>query len=99
MGTALSVIIPEGIHAMSMGQKSKLDQILLTLCFRSGPCCSKLTASLVNISLEFQMLISDIRRYFLLKKCKELLQCKSFSHFLNKKISVFGYKVVNHLTS
>ena len=65
----------------------------------SGPGCSKLTTSLVNVSLKFQMLISEICQYFLLKKCEKLLQCKSFSHFFNKNISVFGYKVVKHLMS
>ena len=34
----------------------------------SEPGCSKLTMSLVNISLKFQSLISTIRQYFLLKK-------------------------------
>ena len=52
--------------------------------WRSGPSCSKLTTSLVNDSLKFQTLISQICQYFLLKKCEELLQCKSFSHFVNK---------------
>ena len=33
---------------------------------RSGPGCSKLTTSLVNVSLKFQKLISQIRQYFLL---------------------------------
>ena len=51
----------------------------------SGPGCSKLTTSLVNDSLKFQTLISQICQYFLLKKCEKLLQCKSFSHFFNKK--------------
>ena len=64
----------------------------------SGPACSKLTTLLVNISLKFQSLMSEISHYFLLKKCEKLLQCKSFSHFLNKNISVFGSKVVKHLT-
>ena len=40
---------------------------------------------LVNVSLKFQMLISQIHQHFLLKKCEKLLQCKSFSHFCNKK--------------
>ena len=62
----------------------------------SGSGCSKLTTSLVNVSLKFQMLISQIHLYFLLKKCVKLLQCKSFSHFFYKNISVFGYKVVEH---
>ena len=67
--------------------------------FSSGPGCSKLTTSLVNVSLKFQTLISEIRHYFLLKKCDKLLHCKSFSCFFSKNISVFGYKVVKHLTS
>ena len=57
--------------------------------YTTGPGCSKLTTSLVNISLNFQKLISQICQYFMLKKCEKLLQCKSFSHFFNKKISVF----------
>ena len=52
---------------------------------RSGPGCSKVTKSLVNVSLKFQTLISHICQYFLLKKIEKLLQCKSFSHFFNKK--------------
>ena len=51
----------------------------------AGPGCSKLTMSLVNETLKFQMLISHICQYFLLKKCGKLLQCKSLSHFFNKK--------------
>ena len=53
----------------------------------SGPGCSKLTMSLVNVSLKFQTLISNICQYFLLKKCEKLLQCKSFSYFFPQKIS------------
>ena len=64
-----------------------------------GSGCSKLTISLVNISLKFQMLISDLCQYFLLKKCEKLLQCKSFSHFFNKNISKVCYNVVQHFTS
>ena len=56
---------------------------------KSGPGCSKLTTSLVNVSLKFQTLISEICHYFLLKKCEKLLQCKSFSHFFNKKYECF----------
>ena len=55
--------------------------------YRAGPGCSKLTTSLVNISLKFQTVISQKRQYFLLKI------------FSTKNCSVFGYKVVNHLTS
>ena len=39
---------------------------------RSGPGCSKLRTSLVNVSLKFQRLISQIRQYFLLKKWEKL---------------------------
>ena len=53
--------------------------------YLSGPGCSKLTTSLVNVSLNFQTFISRFCQYFLLKKCEKLLQCKSFSHFFNKK--------------
>ena len=66
----------------------------------TGPGGSKLMRSLVNVSLKFQMLISNVHQYFLLKKCDKLLHCKSFSHFFStKNISVFGYKVVKHLMS
>ena len=53
--------------------------------FCTGPGCSKLTTSLVSVSLKFQTLISRICQYFLLKKCEKLLHCKSFSHFFSKK--------------
>ena len=49
----------------------------------SGPSFSKLTTSLVNVSLKFQTLILPIHCYFLLKKCEN--PCKGFSHFFNKK--------------
>ena len=48
---------------------------------------SKLSMLIVNVSLKFQMFISQIRQYFLLKKCEKLWHCKSFSHF-STKISV-----------
>ena len=58
----------------------------------TGSGCSKLTMSLVNVSLKFQTLIPDFCQYFILKKCGKLI-------FSTKNISVFGYKVVKHLTS
>ena len=65
-----------------------------------GPGCPKLTTSLVNVSLKFQMLKSKIRHYFLLKKCEKLLHLqKLLLFFQQKNISVFGYKVIKHLTS
>ena len=68
----------------------------------SGPGCSKLTMSLVNVSLKFQTLISNTCQYFLLKTCEKLLQCKSFSHFFNKKyqcVWLQSRKTLNELTS
>ena len=41
-----------------------LTEILHSDLSRSGPGCSKLTTSLVNVSLKFQTLISQISRYF-----------------------------------
>ena len=40
----------------------------MTLAVDPGPSCSKLTTSLVNVSLKFQTLILQIHCYFLLKK-------------------------------
>ena len=67
--------------------------------YKTGPGCSKLTTSLINVLLKFQMLISEIYQYVLLEKCKKLLQCKSFFHFFNKIISVFDYTVIKCITN
>ena len=67
-----------------------------------GLVVQNLTTSLVNVSLKFQTLISQICQYFLSKKCEKLLQCKSISHFYNKKfqyICILSCKTVNELTS
>ena len=45
---------------------------------QSGASCSKLTTSLVKVSLKSETLILQIHCYFLLEKCKNLLQCKRF---------------------
>ena len=66
---------------------------------RSGPGYSNLTTSLVNVSIKFQTLISEICQSFLLKKCEKFSHGKSFTDFFNKNFSVFGYKVVKHLRS
>ena len=50
---------------------------------QSRPRCSKLTTSLVNVSLKFQTLISEICQYFFMKKCENLLS------FFQQKISVY----------
>ena len=64
----------------------------IALCYyskhiRPGPSCSKLTTLLVNISLKFQMLISENSQYFLLKQCEKLLQ--KLLSFFQQKISVY----------
>ena len=51
----------------------------------SGPGCSKLMTSLVNVSLKFQTLISEKCQNFLLKK----FQC----------IRLYSRKTLNELTS
>ena len=71
---------------------------ILTFTVKSpGPGCSKLTTSLVNVSLKFKTLLIQIHCYFLLEKC-ENLQCKRFSHYSNKNNSVFDNVVSIHLT-
>ena len=72
-----------------MGSELGYHCLHMSLKWASGPGCSKLTMSLVNISLKFKMFISEIRQYFLLKFAL---------HFSTKNISVFGCKVVKHLT-
>ena len=55
---------------------------------RNGEACRARMScfwSLVNLSLNFQKLISQICQYFLLKNCEKLLHCKSFSHFFKRK--------------
>ena len=65
----------------------------------SGPGYSKLTTLLVNVSLKFQMHISEICQYFLLKNVRNFFNGKLLSFFSAKNISVFGYEVIKHLTS
>ena len=54
--------------------------------WKTGVGCSKLTMSLVNISLKFQTLILQIHCYFLLKKCENPLQ--RILTFFQQKITV-----------
>ena len=77
------------MSSVNKNQPDKLLQARHLVLFISGPGCSKLTTSLVNVSLKFQTLISRICQYFLLKKCEKLLQCKKHSHFVNKKYQRF----------
>ena len=58
-----------------------------------GAGCSKVTASLVNVSLKFKTLILQIHCYFLLEKCE------NDSHiFPTKNNSVFDNVVSIYLT-
>ena len=61
---------------------------MCSFAYKSGASCSKLTMSLVNDSLKFQMAILQIHSYFLLKKCENPLHYIGFSHFFNKKFAL-----------
>ena len=67
------------LHIVKMKAKTYTVKILTP-----GPGCSKLTSSLVKVSLKFQTLISEICQYFLLKKCEKLFQQKISVHLVNK---------------
>ena len=84
-----------------LGTNDSRKRKLATIFFRkTRGGYSKLTTSLINVSLIFQTLISEIPKYLLLKKCEKLLPCKKLhSFFFTKNIIVFGIKVVKHLTS
>ena len=53
---------------------------------KTGPSCSNLTM-LVNVSLNFQKLISQICQYFLLKKCEKLLKFKILVYLVIKALN------------
>ena len=59
-----------------------------------GPGCTELKSLLVNVSFTFQTLIFQTRKFFLVKKCE-----KAFLIFSTKNFSLFGYKVIKHLTN
>ena len=52
-----------------------------------GASCSKLMMSLVKDSLKFQMAMQRILTFFQQKNNN--VYCKGFSHFFNKKITVY----------
>ena len=92
-------MISKTFYHIPLGPDFMLNLVHKLVFKTPGPSCSKLTTSLVKETLKFQTLISEICHYVLLKKCEKLLHCKSFLTFSTKNISVFGYKVVKHLTS
>ena len=71
---------------------NKLRWKLWARLFKTNDVVSQRFVKISNVNISNMLL-------FLLKKCEKLLQCKSFSHFFDKNIIVFGYKVVKHLTS
>ena len=67
---------------------TELNDLRIIICLRkSGPGCPKLTMSLVNVSLKFQTLISNICQYFLLKNVRSFCSAKA-SLIFSTKISV-----------
>ena len=52
--------------------------------YKSGPSCSKLTTSLVNVSLKFQTLILQIHCYFFVEKIMQRILT-----FYQQKITVY----------
>ena len=67
------------------------------ILFGPGLSCSKLTTLLVNVSLNFQKLISLICQYFCRKTVRSVCSAKASLTVSTKNFSVFGYKVVKHL--
>ena len=65
---------------------------------KSGPGCSNLTTSLVNDSLNFHKLISQIWQYVWLKNVRSFYS-KLLLFFATKQFGVFGYRVIRQLTS
>ena len=88
-------------------QKLKITCISVSICIlnqqvsikRPGLGCSKLKMLLVNVSLKFQTLISDICQFFFVEKKVRSFSAKASLIFSTKNIGVFGYKVVKHLTN
>ena len=79
----------------------KLSQTVVQFSMhqRPGPGCSKLTTSLVNVSLNFQKLISQICQFFVEKNVRSFCCAKASLIFSTKNFSVLGDKAVKHLTS
>ena len=81
--------VKETMYFRSKFSPFRVDYFLEEIC-HPGPGCSKLTTSLVNETLKFQTLISQVCQY---------CGAKASHIFSTKNISVFGYKVIKHLTS
>ena len=66
-------------------QRRNITHFLIRIVCTAGPSCSKITKSLVNVSLKFQMLISENGQNFLLNKCEKLLHCNWALVILGRK--------------
>ena len=82
-GLSCSLLARKNKCSLSDLQKKKTR--CLSDSLRAEPGCSKLTTSLVNVSIKLQTLISEIQQHFLLKKCEKFLHYKNFSHFFQQK--------------
>ena len=65
----------------------------------SGAGCSKLTTSLINVSLKFKTLILQIHCYFCWKNVRIFCSAKNSHIFPTKHSSVFDHLVGIYLTS
>ena len=73
----MTIILQKSLYQIRLKKQSDQGLHWLTYCqhfldILSGPGCLKLTTSLVNVLLKFQMLISQICQYFFMKKCEKL---------------------------
>ena len=91
LGDYLSVQAHKPCSISHLFAQKKIDFLSSKVMFRPG--CSKLTTSLVNETLIYQ-----ICQYFLLKKkCESFCSAKASLIFPTKNISVFGNEVAKHL--
>ena len=71
-----------------------LRALPFTITEDQDPVVQSIVSLTISLRHKFVKQISakvTIHCYFLLKKCKNPLQCKGFSHFFNKKITVYMY--------
>ena len=96
----MSLVAEHGKQCMPCSAYFSKTLLIETLSTETpGRGCSKLTMSLVNVSLKFQTLISEKCQNFLLKNVRSFCSAKASLIFSTKNFSLFGYKFVKHLTS
>ena len=88
LGDYLSVQAHKPCSISHLFAQKKIDFLSSKVMFRPG--CSKLTTSLVNETLKFQTLISQMCQYFLLKKKNvKAFAVQKLLSFFQPKISVY----------